>query len=88
MPKYTKNIQNKEKSQKESLNISQISDNINILERKETNGRLNKFIYLTPMPNEKINCYIPSTPKKLKINKEEDESYVKGTNLLIIFESM
>ena len=45
-------------------------------------------LYLTPLPNEKISCYIPSTPKKLKINKKEDDSYVKGKNLLYIFESM
>ena len=88
MPKEINTIQNKEKSQKESLNISQVSDNINIFERKTIKESLNKFIYLTPMPSEKINAYIPSTPKKLKINKEEDESYVKGKNLLNIFESM
>ena len=88
MPKEINNIQNKEQSQKESLKISQISNNINIFERKSINESLNKFIYLTPIPNEKINGYIPSTPKKSKINKEEDESYVKGKNLLYIFESM
>ena len=88
MPKAISNIQNKEKSQKESINISQISDNINTPEMKIINENLNKFIYLTPIPNEKINGYIPSTPKKLTINKEEDESYVKGKNLLYIFESL
>ena len=78
----------KEESQKESKKISQITDNINIIDRKVVNERLNKYIYLTPISNEKVSCYIPSTPKKLKINREEDDSYIKGTNLLYIFESM
>ena len=86
MPKEKKNIQNKEKSYKEAINISQISDNIDIIERKVINERLNK--YQTPISNEKISCYIPSTPKKLKISKDENDSYVKGKNLLYIFESM
>ena len=97
MSKGTKKHQNKNRKQIERLdtfqssddNTSKDSDNFDKTERTILKNP-NKFIYFTPISTEKINCYIPSTPKKIKENKEEDEdeSYVKGKNLLFIFESM
>ena len=96
MPKPINKIQNKKRIQRGTIDTLEFSDDINTktivnipndTERKVICGNHNKFIYLTPISNEKINCYFPSTPKKLKGNKE-DESSVKGKNLLFIFESM
>lgn len=95
MSKRDNKFQNKKISEIEALDTLQSSDDMiskdildtpNKTERKNINK--NQFIYYTPISKEKIKCYFPSTPKKLKENKEEDESDIKGKNLLFIFESM
>ena len=95
MSKRDNKFQNKKISEIEALDTLQSSDDMiskdildtpNKTERKNINK--NQFIYYTPISKEKIICYFPSTPKKLKENKEEDESDIKGKNLLFIFESM
>ncbi len=83
MSKRDNKFQNKKISEIEALDTLQSP---NKTERKNINK--NQFIYYTPISKEKIKCYFPSTPKKLKENKEEDESDIKGKNLLFIFESM
>ena len=69
----------------DNIIFNKLYDNSIKNERKKI---YNKYIYFTPIQNEKLSCYIPSTPKKLKNNKVDEESFVIGKNLLYIFESM
>ncbi len=48
-----------------------------------------KFLYFTPISNEKKRRFIPSTPQKERYDKENNITInIKGKNLLSIFESM
>ena len=59
----------------------------NDYEGKDNDDILNKFSYLTPIPFAKKAVYIPSTPKKKKI-ENGIEITIEGRNLLDIFEAM
>ena len=45
------------------------------------------YIYSTPLKREKAQN-IPSTPKKTKEDRTEEEIPIKGKNLLSLFESL
>ena len=85
MPKLTQfeACENIETESTSDYTISIYSDNLNKTEKKQ---KINEFIYYTPISNAKKNLYLPTTPKKSKIGKEEE--LIKGKNLLMIFKSM
>ena len=95
MPKEIKDINNQEVTQVENYEDRETestsdytisidySDNINKTEKKI---KINEFIFYTPIHKAKKVLYIPTTPKKSKIGKEEE--LIKGKNLLLIFKSM
>ena len=97
MPKEIKEMNNQEGTQLETNENTEIGstsdyiisinyvDNINKNEKKLSFEKPNNFIFFTPTLNEKRNYYIPKTPKKNKMSKEEN---IKGKNLLLIFKDM
>ena len=96
MPKTIIEIEDQEKYKLEGIDQLETSEKTTIneylensyeSERNQTSKNENLFLYFTPISNQKKRRFIPSTPKKIKDEKEKD-IFVKGKNLLCIFESM
>ena len=64
------------------------TENFNKSKTKSINLTEKEFIFITPIKKEKMNPYIPSTPKKKKRTLQSDGLPIVGKNLTTIFESM